>query len=311
MKIAIMGSGGIGGYVGVRLAEAGNEVTFIARGAHLEAMRGQGLRLESPDGDVDIASVMATENPAEIGVVDVIIFAVKLGDTLDAAAQLAPMIGPHTRVVTLQNGIDSKDLIARFVDPGQIAAGVIYLASYIKAPGVIFSPGGKHEMVVDAMGGDETMARFFAAVAAAHAIDATPSEAIDPIIWQKFVSLSSLSGVTSLTRLPVGAIRAIPACHAFFEALVEEVLAVTVAKGITLPADAGERRKQVISTQPYDMKSSMLVDLEAGKPLELPWLSGRVVELGRELGIPTPSHAAVVAALAAYVDGPPVHPIGG
>ena len=151
MKIAVMGAGGIGGYLGARFAQAGADVHLIARGAHLEAIQANGLRLESPHGDVTLPAIHATSEPSEIGPVDLILFTVKLGDTENASRLLSRMMGTNTRIVTLQNGIDSKDMISREVDPVCIAVGIIYLAAYIKEPGVIYNPGGAYRLIVDRM----------------------------------------------------------------------------------------------------------------------------------------------------------------
>ncbi|MFV2038323.1 MAG: ketopantoate reductase family protein, partial [Paracoccaceae bacterium] len=154
MKIAVMGAGGIGGYVGGRLAQAGEDVSLIARGAHLKALQKDGLHVETPDGGFSVPDIAATDDPNEIGVVDIVLFTVKLADTDAAAARLAPLIGPHTKVVTVQNGIDSADMIARHVDVRAVAGGIIYLAAYIKQPGVITFPGGFEKILFDGLNGD-------------------------------------------------------------------------------------------------------------------------------------------------------------
>ena len=173
MKIAVVGAGGIGGYVGGRLAEAGESVHLVARGRHLEALRRNGLRIECPLGDVTLPGIEATDDPAEIGPVDVVVFAVKLGGTDAAARSLAPLIGGHTRIVTLQNGIDSKEMIARHVDETQIAAGCTYLSAHIREPGVIHAPGGAHGLIIDELSGDPAIAAFVrSCLAAEHCFSA-------------------------------------------------------------------------------------------------------------------------------------------
>ncbi len=298
-----MGAGAIGGYVGGRLAQGGEEVHLVARGAHLAALREHGLRIESPHGDTHLPDIHATDDPADIGPADIIVFAVKLGDTDAAAAALAPMVGPGTRIVTLQNGIDSKAMIARHVPAGQIAPGIAYLGAEIGAPGVIANPGGMHRLVVDRMGDDPVMAAFFAAGARSPALDVDPADDAAHIVWDKFVALAAFSGVTALARRPIGAVYEHPQTLAFMRSLIEENLAVARASGQEFPADHADRVIALFGGQPYDQKSSMLMDLEAGKPLELPWLSGRVVELGRQWGMATPANDAVVAALAPHVAG--------
>lgn len=305
MRIAVMGAGAIGGYLGGRLAQAGHEVHLIARGAHLEAMRARGLRIESPHGDFATRDIGLAADPAEVGPVEAVIFAVKLADTDAAAAALAPLLGPETKVVTLQNGVDSRAMIARHVEPARIAAGIIYLGVRIREPGVIESPGGAHRMTVDALGGDATIAALAAAFEPAVAADMTLTDDAERTIWEKFVALAAFSGVTCLVRGPIGLVYAHAEALAFFRRLLEENLAVAAAEGRRFPDDHAERVIALFAGQPYGQRSSMLVDLEAGKPLELPWLSGRVAELARRHGIDAPANAAVVAALAPHAAGAP------
>ncbi len=305
MKIAVMGAGGIGGYLGARFAEAGADVHLIARGPHLEEIRTNGLRLESPHGDVTLPAINATSDPSEIGPVDLILFTVKLGDTGDAASSLHPMMGPNTRIVTLQNGIDSKGMIGREVDPACIAVGIIYLAAYIKAPGVIYNPGGAYRLIVHRMGDDQVMAGFFDLCDRARAVEAIPTDDPDHTLWDKFIALVAFSGATAISRLPIGAVYEHPKTLAFMRALLNENIALAQALGLNFDSSHADKTIELFGNQPYNQKSSLLVDLEAGKPLELPWLSGKAVSLGNEFSIPTPANFAVWAALSPYVDGPP------
>lgn len=303
MKIAVMGAGGVGGYVGGRLAQAGAEVTLIARGQHLAALRAEGLRIETPEGVVRLPAIRAAASPREAGPQDLVLFTVKLTDAEAAAAALAPMIGPQTRVLTLQNGIDSQEILERHVGPGRVSAGAIYIAAYIKAPGVVLHPGGIHRIAADPMDGDPVMAAFLALDAAVDGLDIGAAEDPDAVIWGKFVTLSAFSGITCLARSPIGRVFETPETLAFYRDLMDETVAVAAAAGHPMPRDFAVGRIENFRKQPWEMKSSMLVDLEAGKPLELPWLSGRVVELGEALGVPVPANRAVVAALAPFVDG--------
>lgn len=305
MKIAVMGAGGIGGYLGARFAEAGEDVHLIARGAHLEEIQARGLRLESPHGDVTLPEIHATSDPSEIGPVDLILFTVKLKDTEAAAKSLHSIIGPNTKIVTLQNGIDSKDIIGRQHDPTCIAVGIIYLAAYIKSPGVIYNPGGKHDLVVDRMGGDAVMSAFFDLCGRSVAVEAVPTDDPEHTLWGKFIALVAFSGTTGISRLPIGAVYEHPETLAFMRQLLDENIALARAVGLDFDASHADKTIELFRDQPYDQKSSMLVDLEAGKPLELPWLSGRAVSLGKGLGIPTPANFAVWAALSAYIGGTP------
>ena len=305
MRIAVLGAGGIGGYVGGRLAEAGLDVGFLARGRHLDAIRQNGLRIRSPHGDVQLADAFATDDPGEIGPVDLVLFTVKLSDADAAARSLGPLIGTNTRIVTLQNGIDSKSIIGRHVEAERIAAGIIYLAAYITAPGEISNPGGVHKLVIDDLGGDKVMTDFFDACARSIAIDATPTDEPEKTVWGKFIALVAFSGVTAISRLPIGAVYESPETLAFMRQLLVENVAVARASRLDFDASHVDTTIDLFAKQPYGQKSSMLVDLEAGKPLELEWLSGRVHSLGRELGIETPANSAVWAALSPYRNGPP------
>ena len=306
MKIGVMGAGGIGGYVGGRLAEAGEDVHFIARGRHLEALRHSGLKIESPHGDAHIDDAHATDDPSEIGTVDVVLFTVKLDDTDNAAQLIGPMIGGETKVVTLQNGIDAKSMIGKHVDTSRVAVGIIYLAAHITQPGIISNPGGAHKLVIDSLGGDPVMAAFFEACGRCVAIDASPTDQPEHSIWGKFISLVAFSGVTSISRLPIGTIFEHPETRSFMRQLLDENIEVARASGMDFDSSHAEMTMSLFRSQPYEQKSSMLVDLEAGKPLELEWLSGRVHQLGKVLGVPTPANSAVWASLAPYRNGPPI-----
>ena len=297
MRMAIMGSGGVGAYVGSRLQAAGEDVSFIARGAHLEAMRRDGLKIESPVHPLHLPSVKATENPSDIGPVDLIIFAVKLGDTEAAARSLGPMIGEQTRILTLQNGIDSINMIASHVADARVRGGVIYVSAVIDRPGVIRSPGGLHMIVADAAKGDPVMAEFFAACARATALDAKATDNIDIVIWEKFIALTALSGSTSLLRACMGQILADAETRVFQRQLIDESIAVARAAGKLARENLGDEIMTKLEGMPYAFRSSMSEDLERGKPLELRWLSGRVHNLGLQYGVPTPGHSAVYRAL--------------
>ena len=303
MKIAVMGAGGVGAYAGARLQAAGNDVAYIARGAHLAALRENGLRLESAHGGLVLPQVVASDDPRDIGPVDVVLFAVKLWDAEAAARTLAPLLAPHTRVITLQNGIDSVALVARHVPREQLAAGSIYVSAVIARPGVISSVGAFHRIVVDACGGDRTIADFAAACARADGIDCETTPTIDVALWQKFVALASISGATSLMRSSVGPIVANVETRAFLRQLVAEGVAVAHARGIALPENYFDATMAKFAGLPPEFRASMAEDLERGKPLELEWLSGRMHQLGRELGVPTPAHSAVYRALILHAAG--------
>jgi 2-dehydropantoate 2-reductase len=299
-----MGSGGIGGYLGARLAQGGEDVVFIARGAHLEAMRRSGLRLQSQLGDIVLGRVSATDTPAEIGAVDTVIFAVKLYDTESAAAAIVPLVGPQTRVVTLQNGIDSVDTLARFVPRSQIVGGATYMSARLEEPGLIVH-AGKITRVVVGRPNDMMIDAWRGACLHAGGIDLETVEDIEQVLWNKFVTVSAFSGATSLMRAGVSAIFGDPQSRMFLEQLRDEGVAVASAAGHPMPDDYSERTMSYWQKFPPETRSSMANDLAQGKPIELLWLSGRVHALGNELGVPTPAHTAVYRALHLYASGAP------
>ncbi len=277
---------------------------FIARGPHLEALQRTGLRLECPLGDATLA-VQATDDPAAIGPVDLVLVTVKLGATDAAARTLAPLIAEHSRIVTLQNGIDAREMIARHVEVHRIAAGSTYLSASIREPGLIHAPGGDHRMVVDDLSGDPVIAAFVASCRRAIGLDASATDDIGQVLWAKFVTLVAFSGATCLTRSPAGVVLEHAELLGFLRRLVVENLAVAEGAGQVFAADRAESTVAFFRKLAYQTKSSMLLDLEAGRPLEMPWLQGRMVELGRGFGVDTPANAAVVAALAPHAAGRP------
>jgi 2-dehydropantoate 2-reductase len=304
LRIAIMGSGGVGAYVGGRLAAAGQDVTFIARGAHLRAISEHGLRIRSARGDVTIRPAQATDDPASIGPVDLVIFAVKLYDTEVAAAAIEQLLGPRTGVVTFQNGVDAPETLARMLGPDHVIGGVAKIASVVTEPGVIRHTETMAAFVFGELDGTRSMrvAALEGALASA-AVDHEVSADIWRDIWAKMAFLATFAGITSLLRLPIGPIREDPKTRAMLRAGLEEAFAVARAKGIGLPDDFVESTLAHCDRLPSEMKSSMLQDLERGRRLELPWLSGTIARLGRELAIPTPTHTTITTALKRHADG--------
>ncbi len=298
MRVAVMAAGGVGGYFGARLASAGHDVTFFARGAHLAAIQSKGLRVESALGDLHIPNAKASDNPASVGPVDVVLFAVKLWDTEKAAAQLLPLIGPQTRVITLQNGIDSVERVAATIGAEHAVAGVAYIATVIGEPGVI-KHTSQFAMVRCGFPDDrkDPALESFARAAQAAGIDLAIAESISVERWKKFVFLTGMAAVTGATRMSIGPILEDEDTRALFRQVMAEVIAVARARGVALPADFLDERMRFVTTVPKGMKASMLHDLERGNRLELDWLSGKVVQLGRELGVPTPANDAIYAVL--------------
>ena len=303
MRVAVVGAGGVGGYFGGRLAAAGIDVVFLARGAHLDALRTSGLRILSFAGDLHLPRVAATDDPAAVGPVDVVLFTVKLYDAEPAAQRLGPLIGPDTIVVPLQNGVDTVDLVARAVGRDHTGGGTTYIGAVIAEPGVIHH-SALGRMLFGELDGRRSprLERLLAACTEA-GIKAAVSDNIEVDIWTKFVRLSVFSGMTALTRSPIGPIVGDPELFAMLEDAVAEVMAVARARGVAVPAKILDDVDQSFVTLPPHMKSSLLEDLERGRRLELPWLSGAVVRLGRESGIDTPVHRFITLALKLHTDG--------
>ncbi|MER8530809.1 2-dehydropantoate 2-reductase [Mesorhizobium sp. M1272] len=302
MQIVMMGSGGVGGYLGAQLAQAGEDVAFVARGAHLEAMRRQGLQLESPLGNITLRKIMATETPADVGFVDIVVFAVKLYDAEKAAAAIVPLVGPETRVLTLQNGIDSVDTLARFVPRSQVVGGATYVSAYLQAPGIVVHRGGVPRFTVGGRG-DAMMEALRGACLRAVGIDLQTVEDIDQVLWTKFVTLSAFSGATSLMRAGIGPILADHESRIFIEQLRDEGMAVASAADHPMADGYAEHAMSLWRTFPPETQASMAIDFSRGKPTELAWLSGRLRTLGNELGVPTPAHTAVYRALHLHAEG--------
>ncbi len=300
-----MGTGGVGGYVGARLQQAGASVAFVARGAHGEALRRDGLHLEHPTHPLHLPAVTVSDDPAQLGTADVVLFCVKLADTATAARAMAPLLGAHTRVLTLQNGIDSVAMLGEHAPSATVRGGVIYVSAAIDRPGVIRCAGGFHRIVADAAQGDPVMAELHALAARAEALDFELTDDITLALWEKFVTLTGLSGSTALLRATVGQVLAHPESRHFQRQLAEEAVAVARARGVAIPSEFADTIMARLDKVPYGVKSSMAVDLAAGKPLELRWLSGRVHALGLELGVPTPAHSAVFRGLVLYEHGAP------
>ncbi len=308
MKIAIMGAGGVGGYLGAKLASAGDDVTFIARGAHLEAMRRAGLRLCGAE-NLHLRDVRTTNTPTEIGTVDVVLFCVKLYDTVDAAQAIAPIVGSETTVLTLQNGIESTHLIGSIVGASAMLAGAAYFPANITAPGEItfFGKMGNHPLVVlgEPGAGESERVNALLNTFRAAGIDTEGCRNTELMLWEKFLLVVGNSAATSATRCTVGAVCADPDLRWLLHEAISEAATVGRAMGIGFNDDVVDTVMAALDANPVDGKSSQLVDLENGRRLELEGLSGAVVRLGRELGVPTPVHSAVYASLKPFRDGTP------
>ena len=306
MKIAVMGSGGVGGYFGARLALAGNEVSFVARGEHLLAIRERGLHVESPLGNLHVAKPVATDDPKTLGPVDLVLLAVKLWDTEAATNAIAPLVGPETAVVSFQNGVQKDDVLRRILGDQAVMGGVCYIAATIARPGVVRHTGKMQKLVFGEYGqvGSARAAQFLEACQTA-GIDAEIDSDIRRTIWEKFVFLVGLSGTTATIRQPIGAIRSHPRTRAFLLDAMREAVAVGRAQGVQLAEDFAEDRLQFCDGLPAEMTSSMHLDLERGNRLEVAWLSGDVVARGKQASIPTPVNRTIYDVLVLYAEGPP------
>lgn len=297
MRIAIYGSGGVGGYFGARLASAGNDVHFIARGAHLRAMKDRGLTVQSGAGNLQLPKPNVHEDSAEIGPVDIVMYAVKLGDVESAAHKLKPLLHERTLVIPFQNGVEAPEIVARVIGRKHVLPGVAYIATAISAPGVVTHTGTMQRLQVGP-GADQ-----FVAAAKAAGINIEQAEDIDRARWEKFVFLAALSGVTTLSRRPVGFCRTDPELRATFKAAASETWSVGRKRGVRLTDDFIADRMKFLDGLHADMKTSMQHDLEAGKPLEAPWLCGAVVRMSEELGLDAPVNRTIYAALKPFVHG--------
>ncbi|MEN3355229.1 MAG: 2-dehydropantoate 2-reductase, partial [Betaproteobacteria bacterium] len=303
--IAVLGSGGVGGFYGGRLAHAGYDVSFVARGAHLAAMRSRGLSIENAaQGDIHVPRVKVTDDPARIGEVDLVLIAVKLWDTEAAARAVKPIVGAHTAVLSLQNGVIKDDIMRGEFGAAAVMGGVAYVGTHISRPGVILQTGTLQRLVFGEYDGTRSpRARELLAALLRAGIEAEVSEDIRRTLWEKYVFLVGLSGTTTTMRMPIGAIRDNPQTRAFLLDLMKETVAVGRAHGVRLPDDYAEQRLAFADTVASDMSSSMHHDLEHGNRLEVAWLSGGVVQLGRAVGVETPANRAVWDILALHATG--------
>ncbi|MFO1084323.1 MAG: 2-dehydropantoate 2-reductase [Reyranellaceae bacterium] len=306
MRIAVVGTGGVGGGYGAALAKAGADVTFIARGAHLAAMKEKGLRVESPRGDTHLLPTQATDDPRTVGPVDVVLFCVKLWDVESAGEAIRPMVGPGTAVIPLQNGVDASERLTPILGHKAVMGGVANISATIAEPGVIRQTGTVMRIVFGELDGrTSTRAEAFAALARRAGIDVVLSSSILSELWMKFILLASNAGMMAVTRQPIGKLRDDPDIAPWFTTAYEEVAAVGRAAGVPLPVDAVEQTLNFNRVAPPTLMASMAVDLVRGNRIELPWLSGKVMELGRKLGVPTPTHAFIYATLKPYIMGKP------
>ena len=303
MKIAVMGAGGIGCVYGAALADAGNDVCFITRGPHLAAMQKDGLRVVGTR-DFNIDPVNATDMPSSNGPVDVVLSTVKLWAVPETAAKLAPLLNQETAVVTLQNGVEAATMVSEVIGAQHVMGGTAEISAAIEKPGVVRLNSAYTRLRFGELDGSRSNRGLaFEAACIGAGLEAELSSNIEKALWEKFMLLVPISGLTSVTRSTFGAICADPDTRALIKDCIREVIAVATAKGVAVEPDAFEKTLSLVDATPPQGRASMAVDLDLGKRLELPWLSGAVVRLGRELDVPTPVNTFINAALKIHQDG--------
>jgi len=298
-----MGTGAIGGYVGARLATKGADVTFIARGRHLAAIRERGLQIQSPLGDVHIDPAAATDDPAAVGPVDVVLLGAKLYDVEAAARAIPPMLGAETAVVCIQNGVDAPDIVGRVCGRAHVVGGVVMINGEIAAPGVIRHNAMNRLTVGELDGSPSGRLERFAALASAAGIETALSREIGLEIWRKFLLLAPMAALSAMTRVPLAGIRQHPETWRLAEQGMREVVAVAHARGIGLTDEDVQRTLALVEGMPATWRASLAVDLEQGRRLEVEWLSGAVCRLGQAAGIDTPFHRVALGALRPHAAG--------
>jgi len=304
MKIAIMGTGGVGGYFGAKLAISGEDVTFIARGAHAAAIREKGLRVISVNGDMHVHPAVTVSDPAKIGPVDVVLFCVKLWDVDTAAAACRPLIGPDTAVICFQNGVDAEERVAAVLGENHAVGGTAGIAALIEEPGVIRHTGTMAWLRFGELDGRVSpRLQSFDEACGKAGFGASISQDITADIWRKLSILAPLAGATAATRVSIGPILADADTRRLFADLIAETVAVGRAMGVRLEDGIADKQLGFADGLPGEMKASMLGDLERGNRLELEWLTGAVVRLGRELGVATPVSDTVYAVLKPLANG--------
>lgn len=305
VKIVIMGTGGVGGVYGSRLAAAGCDVSFVARGKHLEAIEKNGLKLVSEElGDLLIKPIKATGDPESIGPADIVLISVKLWDTEKAAKQIKPLVGENTAIISLQNGITKDDTLRAEYGKRNVVGGVSYVAATISEPGVV-TQKGKVQRLIFGEYGSPTSARLEELKQACleAGLEAEVHSDIERAIWEKYVFLVAMSSVTSAARQTIGPVRSCPGTRQLLVDVMTEAISVGQARGVKLADGLVEKALSYWDELSPDVTSSMQHDLQHGNRLELQWLSGNVVSLGKELGVETPVNRVLVDVLSPYVNG--------
>lgn len=303
MKIAVMGAGGVGGYFGGRLAQAGHDVSFVARGKHLEVMRTKGLTLKSPLGHATI-KVKASDRPAELGAAEVVLFAVKLWDTESAAEAIRPLVAKAGVVIPFQNGVESIERIGKVLGAERVLGGAAIISGRIAEPGVIVQVGTMARLRFGpTLPAQQKVAEKFRDACQQSKIDVELTNDIERVLWEKFVALVALSATTTVARQPIGVVRADPDLRWLLETVMRETWALGRKRGVKLADDFVAQMMKFADGLPAEMRASMAADLEAGGKLEVPWLSGTVARMAREAGLEAPANRVIYAALKPFVEG--------
>ncbi|MBB3066857.1 ketopantoate reductase family protein [Limibacillus halophilus] len=304
MRVLVVGAGGVGGYFGGRLAEAGHSVVFVARGRHADAMATAGLKIRSNAGDLHLKPVVLLDRLDEPGRFDLALICVKLKDTTEAAELVKPLLAPKGLCISLQNGVEAESMLADVLGREAVLAGIAYISAHIVAPGVIEHVGQRAKLTFGELEeGVSDRARAVLSLFQTAKFDSELSGEMELQLWLKFIMLTAFSGACCYRREAIGVLRSDPEGKALFQALMEEAVAVGRARGVKLTEEVVAQRLDNVEQLPPEMKPSMLVDLERGNALELPWLSGAVVRLGQQAGVPTPVSSKVVDALEPLAGG--------
>lgn len=304
MRIAVYGAGGVGAYIGGRLQAGGHDVTFIARGRNLDALRASGLSIKSAQGDLVLPQVAATDDPASVGPVDVILLGVKLYDLERAAEAIKPLLGTGTMVVPVQNGVDAAERLVAVLGPGPVVKGAVYIVSFLNGPGQVEHRSPFCKLVFAELDNKPSQRTAeFAAALNGSGMEGTVSADIEADLWRKFLMLASFAAVACLSRGSIGELLAHPATRSLLVDAAAEVAAVAKARGIGLPDDIVAKSITAMGTFPPASRPSMLLDMDARRPLELESLSGAVVRFGQAAGVPTPVHDVAYRALSLYAKG--------
>ena len=304
MKIAVVGAGGVGGVFGARLAAAGHEVAIVARGAHLEAIRSGGLRVNGGPRDLHVRPAFATDRPGDIGAADFVLIAVKQWDLDDAGQAARPLVGPDTTVVPLQNGIDARERLGAIVGLDRVIGGTAFINAFISEPGSIEQRTPFNRLVFGEWDGRASpRVEALAAACESTDIEAVASPNIELDVWKKFVFLVAVSSVNAVVRGNNGVVRRCPETEALIGVCASEVAAIGRAQGVPLDADEGEQAARLSDSFGDDGIASMAADLIRGTRLELPWLAGKAVTLARETGVAAPALETIHAALLPWQDG--------